>query len=256
MSLFDDVIDRRQMLRASMVAAGASVLPRTLAGAEAGAAPALRTAVQIPGAPDQRYPFTLPDLPYSFDALESAIDAQTMEIHHDRHHAGYVNKLNAALEGHSQLHGLSLVELVTKWDGLMPAVQAGVRNSGGGHLNHALFWPSLAPGGGGEPEGALGRAIRDRFGSFQAFQDEFSQMSGSVFGSGWGWLVAAPSGALVVTRTHNQDNPISMGMVPLLGLDVWEHAYYLRYQNRRADYIQAFWNVVNWGEIGRRFEAL
>ena len=256
MSIFRHILDRRQMLRASLAAAGASVLPRALVGAEAGGPAAASRVTQLPGAPDQRYPFTLPDLPYASDALEAAIDAQTMEIHHGRHHNGYVSKLNAALEGHTQLHGLSLVELVANWDGLLPAVQDGVRNSGGGHLNHALFWPSLSPSGGGEAEGALGRALRDRFGSFQAFQEQFSQASGSVFGSGWGWLVASPAGSLEIAGTPNQDNPVSMGMTPLLGIDVWEHAYYLRYQNRRADYIQALWNVVNWDEVGRRFEAL
>jgi len=256
MSIFRHILDRRQMLRASLAATGASVLPGILAGAERGNRTAPSRVTQVPGAPDQRYPFTLPDLPYASDALEAAIDAQTMEIHHGRHHNGYVSKLNAALEGHSELHGLSLAELVASWDGLPAAVQAGVRDSGGGHLNHALFWPSLSPSGGGEAEGALGRAIRDRFGSFQSFQDQFAQASGSVFGSGWGWLVASPAGTLEITGTPNQDNPISMGMTPLLGLDVWEHAYYLRYQNRRADYIQAFWNVVDWGEVGRRFQAL
>lgn len=256
MSLFAGIINRRQMLRVSAALAGASILPRSLKGSESGNRAFYRRPLQVPGAPDQRYPFTLPDLPYASDGLEAAIDAQTMEIHHGRHHDGYVSKLNAALEGHGELHGLSLVELVGKWDGLPAEVQVGVRNSGGGHMNHALFWPALSPSGGGQAEGALGRALRDRFGSFQAFREQFSQASGSVFGSGWGWLVATPAGNLDVTTTPNQDNPVSRGMTPLLGIDVWEHAYYLRYQNRRGDYIQAFWDVVDWGEVGRRFEAL
>lgn len=256
MESFTNTLSRRKMIGASLAAAGASVLPRALAGAQAGKGAAPVPVTQVPGAPDQRYPFTLPDLPYASDALEAAIDAQTMEIHHDRHHNGYVSKLNAALEGHPELQGVQLVDLVASWDGLPAAVQAGVRNSGGGHLNHALFWPALSPSGGGQAEGPLGRAIQDRFGSFQAFQDQFAQASGSVFGSGWGWLAASPAGTLEIIGTPNQDNPISMGMTPLLGIDVWEHAYYLRYQNRRADYIQAFWTVVNWDEVGRRFEAL
>jgi Fe-Mn family superoxide dismutase len=262
MSSLRSILDRRQMLKASAAAAAATVLPGALLGRETGSsgfpsgAGAYRGTQSIPGAPDQRYPFTLPDLPYGAGALDAAIDQQTMEIHHGRHHQGYVNGLNRALEGHPELHGWTLTELVTGWDGLPEAVRTGVRNTGGGHLNHSLFWPSLSPSGGGEPAGPLAEALRGRFTSFSGFRDAFSQAAGSVFGSGWGWLVVTPTGDLEILATPNQDNPISGGNTPLLGLDVWEHAYYLRYQNRRADYISAFWDVVDWGEIGRRFEAI
>jgi Fe-Mn family superoxide dismutase len=256
MSLFRGVLNRRQMLQASLAAGAASALPRALGGIETEAGRLFSVVPPMPGLSDQRYPFALPELPYATDGLEAAVDVQTMEIHHGRHHQGYVNKLNAALEGHAELHGRTLGELVAGWQGLPDAVQAGVRNSGGGHMNHSLFWPSLSPDGGGEAEGALGSAIRDRFGSFQTFREQFSAAAGGVFGSGWGWLVAEGSGRLEIVTSPNQDNPVSEGMAPILGLDVWEHAYYLRYQNRRGDYIQAFWKVVNWGELGRRFESL
>lgn len=250
------ILNRREMIRAVAAAATVSLVPRPLLGRVK-----LRLHGEGPGTflPDplaERYPFTLPALPYGEDDLEAAIDARTMEIHHGRHHRGYVDKVNTSLEGHAELQDRTLLQLVTAWKDLPEEVQTSVRNSGGGHLNHSLFWPSLSPDGGGEAEGSLGAAIRDRFGSFQRFQDVFSSAAGSVFGSGWGWLVASPAGTLEITGTANQDNPVSTGMVPLLGLDVWEHAYYLRYQNRRGDYIQAFWEIVNWEEIGRRFEVL
>jgi len=262
MSSLRSILDRRQMLKASAAATVAAALPRRLLGGEPdpGGVPAGRLGTvlrqHVPGAPEQRYPFTLPDLPYGAGALDAAIDEQTMEIHHGRHHQGYVNGLNRALEGHAEFHGWTLTELVTGWEGLPEEVRTAVRNTGGGHLNHSLFWPSLSPTGGGEPGGALGAALRARFTSFQGFRDAFSQAAGSVFGSGWGWLVAGPAGDLEIVVTPNQDNPITAGKTPLLGLDVWEHAYYLRYQNRRADYITAFWGIVNWEEIGRRFQAL
>ncbi len=256
MSVFQRLLTRRAMLQTTVAGAAASLLPLNLACAEDGGESVPQGMGSAPGIPDQRYPFALTELPYASDALEAAIDARTMEIHHGRHHNGYVNKLNAALEGHTELHGRTLAQLVAGWDQIPGEVQAGVRNSGGGHVNHALFWPSMSPNGGGEAEGALARALADRFGSFQAFRDEFAAAAGSVFGSGWGWLAATDSGGLEVVTTPNQDNPISQGMIPLLGLDVWEHAYYLRYQNRRADYVQAFFDVVSWEEVGRRFDAL
>jgi len=262
MWLNQSILNRRQVLRASIAAVAASALPGSLKGDEAGRSRAgagaiLFTPLQsVPGLPDQRYPFTLPDLPYAADALEAAIDTQTMQIHHDRHHQGYVSGLNRALEPYPDLQTRTLAELVGGWEALPDAVRTAVRNTGGGHLNHSLFWPSLSPSGGGEPSGVLDDALRIRFGTFGAFREEFSRASGSVFGSGWGWLVSGAGGRLEIVSTPNQDNPLSRGMTPLLGLDVWEHAYYLRYQNRRADYVQAFWDIVNWDEVGRRFEAL
>ncbi|PJF39818.1 MAG: superoxide dismutase [Chloroflexi bacterium] len=198
--------------------------------------------------------FELPALPYAFDALEPHIDARTMEIHHDKHHAGYTNKLNAALEGHADLQGKSIEELLANLNSLPEDIRGAVRNNGGGFANHSLFWQIMSPNGGGEPSGELADAINSAFGSFDAFKNEFSSKAGGQFGSGWGWLVV-DSGRLVVTSTPNQDTPLMEGKTPILGLDVWEHAYYLKYQNRRPDYIAAWWNVVNWDEVANRFAA-
>ena len=196
--------------------------------------------------------FILPNLPYAFDALEPHIDARTMEIHHGKHHAGYVNKLNAALEGHPDLQNKTALELLLGLDSIPEDVRTAVRNNGGGHVNHSLFWTSMSPNGGGTPGGMLGSAIDESFGSFADFHGRFSAAAGSRFGSGWAWLCAGSDG-LIVTSTPNQDNPISTeGVIPILGLDVWEHAYYLNYQNRRPDYVAAFWNVVDWDEVGAR----
>jgi Fe-Mn family superoxide dismutase len=250
------ILNRREMIRVVAATAAVPLVPQPLRGGGMLHFDGEGPPTFLTGPLAERYPFTLPTLPYAEDHLEAAIDARTMEIHHGRHHQGYVNKLNAALEGHAGLQERTLVQLVAGWSGLPEGVRTGVRNSGGGHLNHSLFWPSLSPEGGGQPEGRLGAEIRDRFGSFPRFQEEFSSAAGAVFGSGWGWLVASPAGTLEITSTPNQDNPVSMGMTPLLGLDVWEHAYYLRYQNRRGDYIKAFWEIVRWEEIGRRFDVL
>jgi Fe-Mn family superoxide dismutase len=198
--------------------------------------------------------YTLPDLPYGFDALEPHIDAQTMEIHHDKHHAAYVNNVNAALEG-SDLADLPIEELLTSLDRVPEDKRGAVRNNGGGHYNHSLFWTSLSGSGGGEPGGSLGEAIGSTFGSFADFQAKLKAAGVGQFGSGWAWLVHDSSG-LAVLGTPNQDNPISAGKTPLLGVDVWEHAYYLRYQNRRPDYIEAWWNVVDWDEVARRYDAV
>jgi superoxide dismutase, Fe-Mn family len=254
-------VSRRDMVKVSAGAALAAVVPVGTVSCggdpESSGVVARGPAAALLGSIwDQGYPFALPELPYPAYALEAAIDTQTMEIHHGRHHQGYVNNLNAALEGHASLHGRTLVELVASWEELPQEVRTAVRNHGGGHLNHALFWTSLSPEGGGEPVGALAEAITGRFGSFASFREEFSRATGSVFGSGWGWLAADGDGTLQIVSTPNQDNPVSRGMTPLLGLDVWEHAYYLRYQNRRADYIQAFWEVVGWEEVGRRLSVL
>ena len=201
------------------------------------------------------YPFDLPDLGYAHDALEPHIDARTMEIHHGKHHAGYTSKLNGALEGHADLHGKSAIELVSDLASLPDSIRGGVRNNGGGYINHALFWDVMTPGGASAPSGALGAAINARFESLDAFKAQFQAAAGGQFGSGWGWLVVDGSGDLSVTATANQDNPYMTRMTPILGVDVWEHAYYLNYQNRRPDYLTAFWNVVNWDIVGARCSA-
>jgi Fe-Mn family superoxide dismutase len=201
------------------------------------------------------YPFKLPDLPYAFDALEPHIDARTMEIHHDKHHAAYTSKLNEALEKHPPLQGKSIEELLGAIDSVPQDIRTTVRNNGGGYVNHALFWQIMAPGAGGEPGGKLGKDIASTFGSFDAFRKKLSDAAATQFGSGWGWLVRNGAGNLEVYSTPNQDSPLMQGHTPILGVDVWEHAYYLKYQNRRPDYLQAWWSVVNWPEVERRFGA-
>lgn len=198
--------------------------------------------------------YELPALPYSFDALEPHIDALTMEIHHDRHHGTYVKNVNAALEGHADLASKSVEDLLRGINDVPEAIRTAVRNNGGGHANHSLFWEVLSPNGGGAPTGTLADAINSTFGSFDAFKEEFTKAATTRFGSGWAWLVV-DGGKLAVTSTPNQDSPYMEGKTPILGLDVWEHAYYLNYQNKRPDYIGAFWNVVNWAEVNKRYEA-
>jgi Fe-Mn family superoxide dismutase len=194
--------------------------------------------------------FKLPDLPYDLNSLEPHIDARTMGIHHGKHHQAYINNLNAALEGHSELADKTALELVMDLDSVPEEIRMAVRNNGGGHVNHTLFWTVMSPDGGGQPKGRLGKAIDESFGSFDAFKSEFSTAGATQFGSGWAWLGVKGDGSLAVTKTPNQDNPISTGeMIPILGLDVWEHAYYLNYQNRRPDYIEAWWNVVDWDRV-------
>ncbi len=201
------------------------------------------------------YPFQLPDLGYAHDALEPHIGARTMEIHHGKHHAGYTNKLNAALEGHSDLHGKSAEELVSNLDALPDAIRTAVRNNGGGYVNHALFWDIMTPGGASAPSGGLALSLDAPLRSFDAFKNELQSQAGGQFGSGWGWLCTDATGALSVMATANQDTPHSHGLTPILGVDVWEHAYYLNYQNRRPDYLSAFWNVVNWDKVAARYTA-
>jgi Fe-Mn family superoxide dismutase len=197
--------------------------------------------------------FTLPDLPYASDALEPHIDKTTMEIHHGKHHAAYVNKLNEAIKG-TDLENKSLEDILAKVSGQ----SAAVRNNAGGHYNHSFFWPQLGPDGGGEPSGKLADAIKETWGSFEKFKEEFAKAAGARFGSGWAWL-GVKDGKLTICSTPNQDNPLmdlaECKCTPILGIDVWEHAYYLKYQNRRPDYIQAFWNVVRWKEVEKRYEA-
>ena len=199
--------------------------------------------------------FTLPELPYSYDALEPHIDARTMEIHYTKHHNGYVTNLNAALEKHSELSEVALEALLGNLASVPEDIRTAVRNNGGGHANHSLFWPLMSPSGGGEPVGDLASAINSTFGSFADFKAKFEGAAKTRFGSGWAWLSLDAFGKLVVHSTANQDNPISDGLKPILGLDVWEHAYYLNYQNRRPDYITAWWNVVNWRQANSNFVA-
>lgn len=197
--------------------------------------------------------YELPALPYAFDALEPHIDAKTMEIHHDRHHATYVNNLNAALEGQN-IEDQSIESLVANLNSLPESIRTAVRNNGGGHANHSFFWQILSPNGGGAPTGEIAKAIDDTFGSFDELKKQFADAAVKRFGSGWAWLVVQ-DGKLSVTSTANQDSPLTDGATPVLGLDVWEHAYYLNYQNKRPDYINAFWNVVNWEEVNKRYQA-
>jgi Fe-Mn family superoxide dismutase len=198
-------------------------------------------------------PFTLPPLPYPNDALEPSIDAKTMEIHHDKHHAGYVNNLNAAIEKAPELQGKSLDDLLKNINAVPDSVRTAVRNNAGGHWNHSMFWQVMSPNGGGQPTGKLADAIKSAFGDFEKFKEQFNAAGGSRFGSGWAWLIK-DGGKLSIVSTPNQDNPIMDGKAaPILGVDVWEHAYYLKYQNRRADYLKAWWNVVNWPEVAKRF---
>ena len=197
--------------------------------------------------------YSVPDLPSDYDALEPHIDEATMRVHHDKHHQAYVDKANAALEG-TEWADKDVEEVLKSLSSLPDDKQAPVRNNAGGHHNHSLFWQMLAPDGGGEPSGDLGAAIDEKFGSFSDFQEEFKNAGVGQFGSGWAWLVHDGSG-LAVTSTPNQDSPLSEGQTPLLGCDVWEHAYYLKYQNKRPDYIDAFWNVVNWDYVAERYAA-
>ena len=197
----------------------------------------------------------LPDLPYAHDALEPTIDARTMEIHHGKHHQVYVNMLNGALEGHDALAGLSLEALLRGIADVPESIRGAVRNHGGGHANHSMFWTSMSPNGGGSPSGDLAAAIDGACGSFDDFKAAFQQAGLTRFGSGWAWLVAGGGGDLSVYSTANQDSPLMQGDTPLLGVDVWEHAYYLNYQNRRADYLAAFWEVVDWAAVAARYAA-
>lgn len=198
--------------------------------------------------------YTLPELPYAYDALEPHIDARTMEIHHTKHHQAYINNVNKALEEHAALASKPIDDLMRGLSEVPEAIRTAVRNNGGGHANHTLFWTIMGPNKGGDPGGALGEAINATFGSIENFKTQFNNAAATRFGSGWAWL-SVDDGKLVVESTPNQDTPLSEGRTPILGLDVWEHAYYLNYQNRRPDYIAAFWNVVNWDAVLERFNA-
>ncbi len=196
----------------------------------------------------------LPPLPYDYSALEPHIDAQTMTLHHDKHHNTYVTNLNTALEKHPELQNKSAEELIQDLQSVPEDIRTAVRNNGGGHVNHTMFWNIMGPNGGGEPTGAIAEAISSTFGSFDDFKQKFNAAGAARFGSGWVWLVRDSSGSLSITSTANQDNPLSEGQYPVLGNDVWEHAYYLKYQNRRPEYLQAWWNTINWDEVNKRFQ--
>jgi superoxide dismutase, Fe-Mn family len=229
------MITRRDAIkRTAIVSASLAVLPTMVSAQAAGG------------------PFKLPPLPYAFDALEPHIDARTMEIHHDKHHAAYVANLNKAVTGQAGLEGKSVEDLVRNLNTVPESVRTAVRNQGGGHLNHTLFWQMLKKSGGGEPKGELAQAIGKKFGSFDKFKEEFTTAATKVFGSGWAWLTL-DGNELKIESSPNQDNPITQNKTPLLGLDVWEHAYYLKYQNRRPEYIAAFFNVINWDFVADRF---
>ena len=237
------MINRRDALKTTVLAGAACA---TLAPLESVLAQAAAPAAG---------PFTLGPLPYAVDALEPHIDARTMEIHHDKHHAAYVNNLNKAVGGKADLAGKSVEDLIKSLAALPEDVRTVVRNNGGGHCNHTLFWQMMKKGGGGEPQGALGKAIEGSFGNFAGFKTKFGEAATKVFGSGWAWLVVEGSGKLAVESTPNQDSPLTSGKLPLLGIDVWEHAYYLKFQNRRADYLEAWWNVVNWDFVADRLAS-
>ena len=198
--------------------------------------------------------FTLPALPYDYNALEPHIDEQTMRIHHDKHHAAYVNNLNTALEPHAGLQSKSIEDLISNIDALPEAIRGPVRNNGGGHWNHTFFWEIMAPGGAKEPEGALGDAIKKGFGGLPAFKEQFQKAGVGRFGSGWAWLTLDKAGTVAIESTPNQDSPIMAGKTAVLGCDVWEHAYYLKYQNRRQEYLKAWWNTVNWDKAAENFK--
>lgn len=198
--------------------------------------------------------FEVPALPYDYNALEPYIDEQTMHLHHDKHHQAYVTNLNNALQGQGQLESMSAEDLLRNINSVPEGIRTAVRNNGGGHVNHSMFWAIMKPNGGGEPSGDLANAINSTFGSFDAFKTQFNDAGAKRFGSGWAWLVMDNSGKLSVISTANQDSPSMDGLYPIMGNDVWEHAYYLKYQNRRPDYLAAWWNVVNWDEVARRYQ--
>jgi Fe-Mn family superoxide dismutase len=245
------MIDRRTAIKALGGAASAMLLTENL---HADGWPASQAPAAAPAPPTG--PFTLPALPYAYDALEPSFDAATMHLHHDKHHQAYVNNLNIAVAAHPELAGKSLDELMVGLNSLPESVRTAVRNNGGGHANHSFWWPTLGPSGAGSkssPTGELAKAIDAKFGSLSGFQDKLTDAAMHVFGSGWAWLVKLPDGSLGIESTPNQDSPLTAGHKPVLGIDVWEHAYYLKYQNKRADYVKAFFTVVNWDYVSGQF---
>lgn len=198
--------------------------------------------------------YELPPLPYDYNALEPYIDEETMHLHHDKHHQAYVNNLNAAVQSHAEFASLPVEQLIQRLNDLPESIRTAVRNNGGGHANHSMYWQIMKPNGGGQPTGDLANAINSTFGSFDQFKAAFNDAGAKRFGSGWAWLVMDRNGNLQVTSSANQDSPLMEGLFPIMGNDVWEHAYYLKYQNRRPDYLNAWWNVVNWDEVGKRYQ--
>jgi Fe-Mn family superoxide dismutase len=246
-------ISRRTALKSlglSTVALVGTQAALKLALANGSGTPASPPAAAAPAAPTG--PFTLPPLPYAYDALEPSIDKMTMEIHHDRHHQAYVTNLNKAVAGNADLMNKTVEELIASLDTVPEAIRTAVRNNGGGNANHTYFWDTMAPGKGGAPAGKLADLLGTAFGSFDKFKETFTAAAMGRFGSGWAWLVASPGDKLEVLSTANQDSPLTDKKTPLLGIDVWEHAYYLKYQNKRADYVNAWWNVVNWDRVSAR----
>ncbi|MBX7167586.1 MAG: superoxide dismutase [Pirellulales bacterium] len=237
--LVESAVDRRRFLQGAAVVTAAAAWPNVWS--------------KVALAADTKH--SLPPLPYPYDALEPHIDARTMEIHHDKHHQAYVDNLNKALDGHPDLAKLPVDELLADLSKVPEAIRMAVRNNGGGHANHTLFWTLMSKQGGGEPKGKLADAIKESLGGFAKFKEDFTKAAMTRFGSGWAWLVAG-NGKLEIISTANQDTPVSEGKLPLLGLDVWEHAYYLKYQNRRADYVAAWWNVVNWDAVSERYKSV
>jgi Fe-Mn family superoxide dismutase len=256
-----DTINRRRFLGAVGLGSAAAFLAACSRGQQPGGTPATSAPVDTSWLPQPTLAattpvngqFQLPPLPYSYNALEPHIDAATMQIHHDRHHQGYVNNLNAALQGHPDWQNRNVVELLTSLEQIPEEIRTNVRQNGGGHLNHSIFWEIMMPGGGGAPTGDLANAINTAFGSFAAMQEQFNSTATSVFGSGWGWLALDQQGQLRIVKTANQDSPYSEGLYPLMGVDVWEHSYYLKYQNKRAEYVNAWWNTLNWQMISQRY---
>ena len=246
----DTTTSRRRFLKVSLMA----LSPAALAGVAPGAIPPVRSGQSESDDTTRRTSMAheLPPLPYDYNALEPHMDEMTVRIHHDKHHATYVTNLNAALEKHPELSSKSLVELITGLGSVPEDIRTAVRNNGGQTYNHTMYWACMAPKAGGEPTGAIAGAIKSAFGSFEAFKDQFSKTAVGRFGSGWGWLVKS-GGKLAIESTSNEGCPLMEGKTPLLVVDVWEHAYYLKYQNRRADFVAAWWNLVNWAEVNRRF---
>jgi Fe-Mn family superoxide dismutase len=240
-------INRRTAIVQMSALAGAAIVANHL---RAEGVPATQAAAAPAAAPTG--PFTLPPLPYAYDALEPYFDADTMHLHHDKHHQAYVNNLNAAVAGHPELAGKTVYELVANLAAVPDSIRTAVRNQGGGHANHSFWWPMLGKGS-AAPSGELAKAIDARFGTFSAFQEQLTKAALSVFGSGWAWLITIPDGTLSIETTPNQDSPLTSGQKPVVGVDVWEHAYYLKYQNRRPDYVRAFFQVINWDAVSSRF---
>jgi len=245
------MMDRRTAIKHLGTAAGALFLTERLTSE--GLPTGQTSAPAAPPAPPTG-PFTLPPLPYAYDALEPSIDAATMHLHHDKHHQAYVNNLNAAVVAHPELAGKSVEDLLKNLNSLPESARTAVRNQGGGHANHSLFWLTLGKGG-AAPSGELSNAINGKFGTLSTFQDKLSAAAMSVFGSGWAWLVKLPEGTVAIETTPNQDSPLTSGHKPILALDVWEHAYYLKYQNKRADYVKAYFQVINWDYVSGQFAA-